>query len=108
FFLAPFVANYLLTDVRTLYPMLFITPVIPIIAISSVIKGYFHGMQNMKPQSIAIIIEQIIRISVVYFLITLLLPYGIEFAATGAVISVVIGELASCLYLLYVFKRNKI
>lgn len=108
FFLAPFVANYLLTDVRTLYPMLFITPVIPIIAISSVIKGYFQGMQNMKPQSIAIIIEQIIRISVVYFLITLLLPYGIEFAATGAVISVVIGELASCLYLLYVFKRNKI
>jgi len=108
FFLAPFVANYLLTDERTLYPLLFIVPAIPLIAISSVIKGYFQGMQNMKPQSYAIVIEQIVRIGIVYFLIILLLPYGIEFAAAGAVLSFVIGELASCLYLLYTFKRQKV
>ena len=105
--LAPFVSNYLLTDSRTLFPLLAISPVVPIIAITSVIKGYFQGMQNMKPQSIAIVIEQVIRISAVYFLVSLLLPYGVEFAATGAMISVVIGELASLLYLIYTFKRQK-
>lgn len=108
FFLAPFVANYLLTDVRTLYPLIAVTPVIPIIALSSIIKGYFQGMQNMKPQSVAIVIEQAVRIAIVFILVTILLPYGIEFAATGAMTSVVIGELASLIYLIIIFKRNKI
>ncbi len=107
-FLAPLVANYFLTDERTIYPLLAIAPVVPIIAFSSVIKGYFQGMQNMKPQSFAIVIEQIVRITAVFFLVSLLLPYGVEFAAAGAMISVIIGELASFIFLLIVFKRKKI
>lgn len=107
-FFAPIVANYFLTDERTLYPLIAIAPVVPIIAISSVIKGYFQGMQNMKPQSFAIVIEQIVRITSVFFLVSLLLPYGVEFAAAGAMISVIIGELASFIFLFIVFKRNKV
>src|SRR5690625_3063345 len=105
--LSPIVANYLLTDGRTMYPLLAISPVVPIIAISSVIKGYFQGMQNMKPQSYVIVIVQIVRISAVFLLVSLLLPYGVEFAATGAMISVIIGELASLLFLIYTFKQKK-
>src|SRR5690625_2813110 len=105
---APFVANYLLTDHRTFYPLLAISPVVPIIAYSSVIKGYFQGMQNMKPQSYAIVIEQVVRMSAVFLLVSFLLPYGVEFAAAGAMISVIFGELASLLFLMYTFKREKI
>src|SRR5699024_2250807 len=105
--LAPFNSSYLLTDSRTLYPLLAISPVVPIIAISCVIKGYFQGMQNMKPQSIAIVIEQTVRIVAVFFLVSLLLPYGVEFAAMGAMISVIFGELASLAYLIFTFKRKK-
>ena len=107
-FLAPFAANYLLTDERTLYPLLAISPVVPIIAYSSVIKGYFQGMQNMKPQSYAIVIEQVVRISAVFLLVFFLLPYGIEFAAAGAMISVIFGEFASLVFLMYTFKRKKV
>src|SRR5690625_1909624 len=64
----PFIANYLLTDTRTLYPLYAVCPVVPIIALTSVIKGYFQGMQNMKPQSVAIVIEQIVRIIAVFIL----------------------------------------
>lgn len=103
----PFIANYLLTDTRTLYPLYAVCPVVPIIALTSVIKGYFQGMQNMKPQSVAIVIEQIVRIIAVFILVSILLPYGIEFAAMGAMISVCIGEVTSLLYLLYMFKRKK-
>lgn len=106
-FLAPLVSNYLLTDSRTLYSLLAISPVVPIIALTSVIKGYFQGMQNMKPQSIAIVIEQVVRITAVFFLVSLLLPYGVEFAAAGAMISVIIGEAASLLFLFYTFKQKK-
>lgn len=107
-FLAPVVANYFLTDERTLYPLLAVAPIVPVIAISSVIKGYFQGMQNMKPQSFAIVIEQIVRITAVFFLVSLLLPYGVEFAAAGAMVSVLIGEIASFIFLFTTFKRKKI
>lgn len=47
-FFAPVMAETMLTDKRTLYPLLAITPVVPIIAISSVLRGYFQGKQNMN------------------------------------------------------------
>lgn len=104
---SPIIANYLLTDARTMFPLYAIAPIIPLIAMASVIKGYFQGMQNMKPQSIAIVIEQVIRIIAVFFLVKLLLPFGVEFAATGAMFSIFIGELASLFYLFYAFKIKK-
>ncbi|ALX48184.1 stage V sporulation protein B [Lentibacillus amyloliquefaciens] len=105
---APFIATTLLTDERTLYPLIAISPIIPIIAVSSVLKGYFQGRQNMKPQSFALVIEQIVRIAFVAIFIKLLIPYGVEFAAAGAMFSVILGELASLAYLIYLFKRKKI
>lgn len=104
---APFIATTLLTDERTLYPLIAISPIVPIIAISSVLKGYFQGRQNMKPQSFALVIEQLVRITCVAFFIKLLLPYGVEFAAAGAMFSVILGELASMSYLTGIFKRQK-
>lgn len=103
----PFIATTLLTDERTLYPMMAISPIVPIVAISAVLRGYFQGKQNMKPQSVAMVIEQIVRISFVAFFVNLLLPYGIEFAAAGAMFSVILGELASLLYMIYQFKQKK-
>ncbi|WP_245745184.1 stage V sporulation protein B [Lentibacillus persicus] len=104
---APFIATTLLTDERTLYPLVAISPIIPIIAVSSVLKGYFQGKQNMKPQSFALVIEQVVRIACVAIFIKLLIPYGVEFAAAGAMISVILGELASLAFLIYLFKRKK-
>lgn len=104
---APFIATTLLTDDRTLYPLLAISPIVPIIAISSVLRGYFQGKQNMKPQSYALVIEQVVRIAFVSLFIKLLLPYGVEFAAAGAMFSVILGEFASLLYMIHMFKRKK-
>ncbi|MRH43009.1 stage V sporulation protein B [Aquibacillus halophilus] len=105
--IAPIVANNFLTDERTLYPLIAITPMVIISAISSVIRGYFQGRQNMKPQSYAQVIEQVVRISCVALLVKLFLPYGIEFAAAGAMISVIIGELCSLFFMLHMFKLKK-
>lgn len=53
-FFAPVMAETMLTDKRTLYPLLAITPVVPIIAISSVLRGYFQGKQNMNPLAMSL------------------------------------------------------
>lgn len=104
---APVIATKFLTDERTLYPLLAISPMVPITAVSSVIRGYFQGRQNMKPQSYAQVIEQLVRISCVALLVKLFLPYGVEFAAAGAMFSVIIGELCSLLFMLRMFRLKK-
>ncbi|WP_027407929.1 stage V sporulation protein B [Anoxybacteroides tepidamans] len=105
--LAPLLAKTLFTDPRTYYPLLAISPVVPIVAVSSVLRGYFQGKQQMKPYAYSQLMEQIVRISLIAFCTNLFLPYGIEYAAAGAMFSSVIGELASLVYLMYMFKRKK-
>ncbi|KGX93509.1 stage V sporulation protein B [Pontibacillus halophilus JSM 076056 = DSM 19796] len=105
--LAPLLSHTLLTDSRTMYPLLAISPIVPIVAISSVLRGYFQGRQNMRPQAYSQVIEQIVRISCVALFTNMLLPYGVEFAAAGAMISVVLGEFVSLLYMIYMFKTKK-
>jgi stage V sporulation protein B len=55
---APFIADTLLTDQRAIYSLLSMAPIIPIIGISSILRGYFQGRQNMSPYAISTIIEQ--------------------------------------------------
>ncbi|WP_121662950.1 stage V sporulation protein B [Metabacillus litoralis] len=105
--LAPFLSEHVFTDQRTYWPLLAIAPVVPIVAISSVIRGYFQGRQNMRPAAISQVLEQVVRISLVAICTSAFLPYGIEYAAAGAMISAVVGELVSLIYLAAMFKVKK-
>ncbi|MFD1705516.1 stage V sporulation protein B [Siminovitchia sediminis] len=107
FILGPLLSNILFTDSRTIYPLLAITPIIPIVAVSSVIRGYFQGKQNMKPSAVSQVLEQAVRITLIAFLTKTFLPYGIEYAAAAAMVASVIGELISLLYLFAMFKLKK-
>ncbi|WP_059102759.1 stage V sporulation protein B [Shouchella shacheensis] len=105
--LAPLVSQALLTDERAFLPLVAIAPIVPIVAISAVLRGYFQGKQNMKPTAYSQVIEQVVRITLVAVLSTAFLPLGIEYAAAGAMLSVVAGELASLLYMIFLFKTRK-
>ncbi|MED3692058.1 oligosaccharide flippase family protein [Peribacillus butanolivorans] len=100
-------SSHFLTDQRAYYSLLAVIPIVPIVAVSSVIKGYFRGKQNMTPIALYQVIEQVVRIWLIFFLVQWLLPYGIEYAATGAVLCGVIGEGFSLLNLFPVFKWSK-
>jgi stage V sporulation protein B len=106
-FLAPYLSQTLFTDPRTHLPLLAIAPIVPIVAVSSVLRGYFQGRQNMKPSAISQVIEQIVRITLIAVLTRTFLPYGIEYAAAAAMVASVIGELVSLLYLMTTFKLRK-
>lgn len=105
-YLAPIIAQTLLTDERAIYPLMGIAPIIPIVAISSIFRGYFQGRQNMKPYALAQVIEQLVRIFVVIFLAIYLLPHGIEYAAAGAMMGIVIGEAAGLYFLTRSYRRD--
>lgn len=97
-------SSYFLTDQRSYYSFIALIPIIPIVAVSGILKGYFRGMQTMTPIALSQVIEQIVRIGFTYFLVQWLMPYGIEYAAAGAVLSNVIGEAFSLSFLVVMFK----
>jgi stage V sporulation protein B len=103
---APWIARTLLTDKRAVYALLGIAPMIPIIAVSSIFRGYFQGRQNMSPYAFSTVLEQSVRIFTVLLLAQFLLPYGVEYAAAGAMIGMVIGEFVGMAYLIYSFKKD--
>lgn len=105
--LAPILSTTLFTDERTYYPLMAIAPALPIIAISSVLRGYFQGRQNMRPSAVSQILEQIVRITLIATATKTFLPYGVEYAAAAAMAASVLGELLSLVYLLTMFKLKK-
>ncbi|HEY2420164.1 MAG TPA: stage V sporulation protein B [Neobacillus sp.] len=105
--LAPILSTTLFTDPRTYYPLVAIAPVVPVIAISSVLRGYFQGRQNMRPSANSQILEQLVRITLIAVMTKAFLPYGIEFAAAAAMVASVIGEIVSLIYLMTAFKLKK-
>lgn len=104
---ASYLSKTLFTDERIYYPLMAIAPVVPIIAISSVLRGYFQGRQNMKPAAYSQVLEQVVRILLIAVLTKAFIPYGIEYAAAGAMLASVAGELISLIYLFTAFKLKK-
>ncbi|CAG7632490.1 Stage V sporulation protein B [Paenibacillus solanacearum] len=107
FFGAKLMSAWILSDPRAYYAMLAIIPIAPLVAVSSVIKGYFGGKQQMSPLAVSDVVEQVIRIALIAALVQYLLPFGIEYAAAGAMISTVIGEGAGLLYLMLMLQIHR-
>ncbi|MBM7651796.1 stage V sporulation protein B [Neobacillus cucumis] len=105
--LAPILSTTLFTDSRTYYPLIAIAPALPIIAIASVLRGYFQGRQNMRPSAVSQILEQLVRITLIATATKTFLPYGVEYGAAAAMGASVLGELLSLVYLLTTFKLKK-
>ena len=110
-FSASWVSSVILTDRRVYYTFVSMTPMIAIVAVSAVYRGYFQGRQNMLPSAFSSVLESMIRIFFMLWFSWLLLPKGIAFAAAGAMLGVTVGEIAGMLALLgqyyYIVKRDR-
>ncbi|GKU75691.1 stage V sporulation protein B [Paenibacillus sp. L3-i20] len=104
---APFIIRHVLPDARVYRAFLMMTPLLLIIGVSSVYRGYFQGKQNMIPSAVSQITETVIRIIGSLFLAYFMLPYGLEWAAAGAMLGVVAGEVGGLAVMLWKYKREK-
>jgi len=102
-----YIASFLLADQRAYYAMVALTPIAPIIAVSAVLKGYFRGKQQMKTIAISDICENIANICTILLLVEWLLPYGIEYAAAGAMAAAVVSEATSLTILSIRFRMER-
>ena len=104
--LAPFIANNLLNNHDTLIPIRGISFTLPFICLSSILKGYFYGKENMAPYVISNVIEQIVRLCFIIFMIPKLMIYGMNIAVLGVVLINIFSELSSIICLI-MFIPNK-
>lgn len=105
--LAPWVTGVLLPDARVYHTFVSMTPMMIIIAVSAVYRGYFQGKQNMIPSAASSIIETIARIVCMLWFAYLLMPKGLAFGAAGAMLGTVVGELLGMLVLLWQYSRQE-
>jgi len=104
-----FVANVILKDSRTYLSLMALVPCIPIVACQSAIKGYFYGSQNVTPNALSSIVEQIVRIGLVMALLGYAMDLGLEYTCALVTVGGAIGEIFNLgvVYIAYVFDRRK-
>ena len=95
-------------DARTRNSLLWILVFVPPIAAASAYKGYFYGRQEMLPNSIGQILEQVAKVIFVFFLFGSFKGQGIESMCLLAVIAMLVGECVNVLTVYIAFIVIKI
>ncbi|MFI3230186.1 MAG: stage V sporulation protein B [bacterium] len=108
FFLAEFIANSILNDSRTTLSLYIMCLSFPFMSIGSCIRGYFLGLQNTIIPAISQVLEQVARMSCIYFLSSIFISRGIEYACAIGVVGMCVGEIFSFLYVLMVYNNINI
>lgn len=107
FLIAPYLSKYLLNNELTYYPLIAIGFTLPFICISSIIKGYFFGKEQMFPTTLSNIIEQLVRLFLTMTIVAKLMEHSLAYAITGVVLINILSEGASILILLLFLPKNK-
>ena len=106
--MAPFIANKLLNNPLTYYPIMGIGFTLPFICLSGILKGYFYGKENMMPYVISNIIEQIVRLLFIILVIPKLIKFGINIAVLAVVLINIFSEFSSIICLILFLPSKKI
>lgn len=84
-----------------------LAPAVLFTSIASAYRGYFQGRGNMTATALSQIIEQVMNIIFSLLFAALWSRYGIEAACAGGTVGTTIGALASVIYLLRFYGKNK-
>ncbi len=100
---AQFIAERLIKN-KDIYPSLIaLIPAVPLITLSSIMRGYYYGIKNVGPSGTSQILEQLFRITFVIGVLLLLPPLLPKYASVIAVLGISVGELTGLLWLLIRF-----
>ncbi len=101
FLLAEFIANNLLYDSRTYRAIASIALVLPFISISSILRGYFFGKQNVIPHVTSNIAEDIVRMIMIVIGLPISYKYGLDYAISFIILTNIASETISIMIMLF-------
>lgn len=79
---------------------------LPFVSISSVLKGYFVGKQNMVPHATSNIIEQIVRLIIILVVLPILKRKSDMLAILGLILLTIISEISSIIVFLFFLPKK--
>lgn len=100
------IALYIIKDMRTALSLRIISICFPFMSVGSVLRGYYLGIQNTTISAISQVLEQIVRMVVVYLLSGTMIPKGLEYACGAAVWGMAIGEILSFVFVFVHYNFN--
>ncbi|MGH4121839.1 MAG: putative polysaccharide biosynthesis protein [Clostridium sp.] len=77
------------------------------VSIMCTFRGFFQGLQNVRPTAISQIVEQVGRVVAGVLFAYLLFPKGIEYAAGGAALGTLVGAIMGSIYLILTYFKVK-
>jgi len=104
---ARWLSTEVLNDDRVYYTLHAMSPMLLVVGVSAVFRGYFQGRQNMIPTALSQTAETLVRIVAMLALAYALLPYGIPYAAAGAMLGVTIGEVCGLAVIVFQYFRTR-
>ncbi|MBU3158860.1 polysaccharide biosynthesis protein [Clostridium frigoris] len=93
------IISFLKWDPKSYYAFLAIAAAPIFVSIMCTFRGFFQGLQNVRPTAISQIIEQVGRVVAGVLFAYLLFPKGIEYAAGGAALGTLVGAIMGSVYL---------
>lgn len=107
FSLAHVISGELLGDARTEMSLRALSASLPFIAVSNVFSGYFAAVKRIYKNAAAAIVEQFVKIGIIYTLLAALAPRGVEYACLALVIGASVSEGISFSYMLVLYLVDK-
>lgn len=107
FIFAPYISSTFLHNKVSCFPFYVISLSLPFVSMSSCINGYFSAIRQVKKTAFVQILEQIIKISIICFLLSLLAPESVDFAIISLVVGEAISEACSFFILYFLYKLNQ-
>ena len=103
-----FVVNILVGDVRTKSALYYLLPAIPIIAAFTALKGYFYGKQEVVPNALSQVAEQVVKLVAVYLIADIFVNGNMEQKCLFATIGLIVGEMANVLtvFIAYIIRKK--
>lgn len=105
-FSANFIASTLLKEPKAALILIAMALTLPFVSISSVLKGYFAGKQNMMPHATSNIIEQIIRLIIIVIILPILMQKNVMYAVIGLILLTIISEISSIIVFFFFLPKR--
>ena len=107
FIFAEWIARRILGDIRISTSICCLAPSILFMGVSYCLKGYFYATRKVAIPASSEFLEQAIKALMIFTMLKIFLPKGIEYGCTAVFIGITVGELSSCLYLTLFFIVDK-
>ncbi len=107
FVFAPFIADVICDLPKVVHTLRVLAPAIFFVSMSSVIRGFFQGMNNMKATSTSQVIEQFLKSTSTILIVMAMVGNPPEYMAAGATLATTLSTFLSFIYLLGFYRANK-